>query len=493
MAKRGAQFTGAQSYYDELANLATLGQPASAFGITAGCFAFDIQIHAVYPQVNGPEDKYVQVLGGVYSVPGQHHQTELKIMWTNTSGLRGGSKSNHWEPNHFVPLILAKEVSVQRVDSTNSTKELSAQRVDSINSTSDQEQPNFTVPQSLYTYEVTTQCARQTPLQMVQTDEENYLEKIQRLAIPIDGPQPLTRIFNLLSLKDPELLKKAPIGHFLNVAFLVDYTSNIQRLHEGCNQLHWDPQGAFKRPSTTSSYYTMVDGSLIFLGLNKNKLKTISPMPMEEDLFVLRKVTHISKVELFKKRTCYFVKAPSEYADLVGRAFVEYIGASSSGPQVHGNSKTKETPYMRQDPDLMNKARTLCQNMIPSKVYAKLSQTDDFTERLRDNKTAENLRYNLKSENGEVIEKFKTLADEVKKLFDMVGDGFCQVMWMTSSREPAMICYTREQIIEMAAICSDESFIPMITSFDKTFNMCAGFISAITYQQPNLVRNGKSI
>jgi hypothetical protein len=64
MAKRGEQFTGARSYYEELANLASSGEPASAFGITAACVAFDIQIHAVYPQVNGPENKYVQGLGG---------------------------------------------------------------------------------------------------------------------------------------------------------------------------------------------------------------------------------------------------------------------------------------------------------------------------------------------------------------------------------------------------------------------------------------------
>jgi hypothetical protein len=464
---KGAAMTGGKSYWDDVLAMATPGEPLSAYGIAAASVAFGVQIHAVYPQVNGVEDKYTTILGGLYCDPrNENPKIEIKLMWTSTCGVSVNGSSS-WTPDHFVPLLRANPPEVQRISSTNSSLDFQ------------------TIHSPMDVCQVVIDGKSEAE------DQEPGTAKGFSIHCALQVPQ----IVSVLSDQELPMVSKVPNGQFSNMAFIVDYKNNLKNHELGLKQQHFDPNRAYKRPSTNYAYYVLTNGAFQFVtkdsstGLYCKSGKLLNHQPEKEHIFLLRKVDHLHHSKTYKKRTSYFTEVPESHKFLLGRALVEFIG-DAPPTKIHGNSLTNTNPYIRMDPKIIAQAKELCKTKTPSQVYSALSQAEDSSERLRDGKCAQNLKHAVKLVDPSAG-VYPSIADEVLGAMNMLGKGFAKHMWVGEGSNVAFICYLDTNLNEMANSCTDLALYPCVCSMDKTYNMSAYFVTPLTYQNRLLIRNGK--
>lgn len=96
----------------------------------------------------------------------------------------------------------------------------------------------------------------------------------------------------------------------------------------------------------------------------------------------------------FRRKITMFIKAPTGFEDLIGKAEFHYIG-KFRGFLPHGNAKSKRYPgqYVRTDPSSMQEAEELLAHMPVKTTYQAVQHGKKEQEMLRDRKQVENLKY----------------------------------------------------------------------------------------------------
>ena len=408
-------------------------------------------------------------------------------MWT-----RYESKFNFplksWTPNHFVPIF----------DSFESSSFIDIESSDSMDKTSIVEKILSDTSKSLSEEEISTDNSH-SKLQFSESVNNAEISTAKmfeyQFAFNNEGKFFDTQCILKKIINGQNVGKKVPFGLKHNVSFLIDNTFNFSRRSESFSSVYPDDCCQWNHGSTNTYFFglfgenfkIMIKKNDVFYSKTGNNLKNLIPAP---ESYI--KVKHY---QCTLKRDSQYKKKVTEIIDLVGdfpknilkRSFVQYIGKPDTMRKAHGNSKVKNSRYIRTNPETLSTLRKEAQVQAPKQVYVNNIVKKDISEQPRDQRQIYNLK---KLEKSSGRSSKSNIADDIQDIianFTNGKDPFVKKLFMNLNNPPDIIMYTSSSIDFLNALRQNKNS-KLHICIDRTFNLSNYFLTLTTFKFPFLAK-----
>lgn len=444
---------------------------SSAYTIQAVANVLNKPINVLYPPMNGVQACVYRILNTTYqpthTVCTLTTSEPLNVMWSRV----GGPPSRTWTPNHFVPLLQCTKPDVHQLP-------------------------------------VGGDCEHDDhPSLQGDTDVTKGFGHSSRDSTPVPTLKLMSneQLLNLVSSSSADdILPKIPGGNKSNVRFVVDNSNNVKRKENNKRMQHVDDCGAWdvKGCSAVKTTYLMCPGGGLrtIKAMNDayclpKKVKQrqtwipMDPQPKDEHILVMhRYYQSLAADNSFKRRTTWFSFLVDNDTPKV--AVVEYTGQCPDVPAIHGNCKDSlaKAPYIRPNPELLQKIKDQVQNDCPKKIYNKMRDeaNGDIAMEPRNIKQISDIKANARKQK---TKQYKcTIADEVLQVLGMLRseDPYVREVIQTRDNPPNVILYTDEQMEDLKSFLGAKS--DHVIGMDRTYNLGACFVTTIVYKNLRVLR-----
>ena len=421
----------------------------------------------------------------------------VRILWSRMSQYR------RWEPNHFIPVLDVRTADIGVDNEPTDLDDNDYATITALTSLLDEDGSNTSEESSpkrsktvvsyrpLRTHDELYQDGEATrPQEHVIPEVTSEDPRVQNLyGRFLDASESYMKLKGVI--KPEDRFEGVPMGKKSNVAFPVDYTSNLKSRLEGDNCAHVDDFGVWSSKScrrTTAEFVINSNQRLDYVTKRKDGKyyrnhrddQPIEPQPDDLNIIqVNRYYGTLKRDPRFRKRISWFLCGDDESSELFRTtALVEYLGEYPVDDCIHGNRKKGNVIYTRTNTRTAQKIREDVQTGKPTRaIYtdALLDDEDNCPRNLKQvqNAKAQYTSQKRKHEDGRQT-RSKNIADDIQRILSQAPDSeFIQEIITTNDSPPALVLYTHRQLEDLRKLTTDGNLI----GIDRTFNLGPTYVT----------------